>query len=125
MPDPTLETSLTVGPKTMKNILEHFPFGKGNKTDPQLIWNFHEEEVVLRSLETNIDGKGAEQLVMHTSSVNLTLDPLPSGRPQLVTELTLGATEFDAYDLQAGPVTIAFHLREFNVRVSPSHLRMP
>ncbi|TBU47499.1 Rad9-domain-containing protein [Dichomitus squalens] len=97
MPDPTLETSLTVGPKTMKNILEHFPFGKGNKTDPQLIWNFHDDEVVLRSLETSVDGKG---------------------RPQLVTELTLGATEFDTYDLAVGPVTIAFHLREFNATIA-------
>ena len=80
MPDPTLETSLTVGPKTMKNILEHFPFGKGSKTDSQLIWNFHDDEVVLRSLETNIDGKGIERVSLHTSNgADLTLNPLPQG----------------------------------------------
>ena len=37
MPDPSLETVITVGPKTMKSMLEHFPFGKGSKSDPQLV----------------------------------------------------------------------------------------
>ncbi|KAI1793456.1 Rad9-domain-containing protein [Ganoderma leucocontextum] len=97
MPDPSLEAVITVGPKTMKSMLEHFPFGKGSKSDPQLVWNFHDEEVVLRSLESSTDGKG---------------------RPSLITELTLSAMEFDTYDLQAGPMTIAFHLREFNATIA-------
>lgn len=50
-----------VGPKTMKSMLEHFPFSKG-KSDPQLVWNFYDEEVVLRSLESGTDGKGAWKL---------------------------------------------------------------
>ncbi|KAM5544194.1 hypothetical protein V8D89_001854 [Ganoderma adspersum] len=97
MPDPSLETVITVGPKTMKSMLEHFPFSKGSKSDPQLVWNFHDEEVVLRSLESGADGKG---------------------RPSLITELTLSAMEFDTYDLQAGPMTVAFHLREFNATIA-------
>ncbi|PIL25203.1 hypothetical protein GSI_13092 [Ganoderma sinense ZZ0214-1] len=97
MPDPSLETVITVGPKTMKSMLEHFPFSKGSKSDPQLVWNFHEDQVVLRSLESGANGKG---------------------RPSLITELTLSAMEFDTYDLQAGTMTVAFHLREFNATIA-------
>ena len=70
MPDPSLETVITVGPKTMKSMLEHFPFGKGSKSDPQLVWNFHDEEVVLRSLESGADGKGSCRL-FHVSAAAL------------------------------------------------------
>lgn len=34
---------------------------------------------------------------------------------QLATELTISSEEFDVYEIFAPPVTIAFHLREFNV----------
>lgn len=39
-----------------------------------------------------------------------------TGRAQLTTELTISSEEFEEYDLQSTPMTIAFHLREFNVR---------
>lgn len=41
-------------------------------------------------------------------------NPLP-GRAQLATELTISADEFDLYEIAEPPITIAFHLREFNV----------
>ena len=37
------------------------------------------------------------------------------GREQLTTELVLSADEFEEYDISSFPITIAFHLREFNV----------
>ena len=37
------------------------------------------------------------------------------GRGQLATELTISADEFDVYEIFSAPLTIAFHLREFNV----------
>lgn len=49
-------------------------------------------------------------------SANFALLTLSSGKGQISTELTISAEEFDAYDLHASPVIIAFHLREFNVR---------
>ena len=58
MPDAEMESHITVGPKALRSMLEHFPFGKGAKTDPQLIWNFNESEVQLRSLESAVDAKG-------------------------------------------------------------------
>ena len=59
MADPDSESWFIVGPKLLKTLLEHFPFGKGSKADPQLIWKFWEDEVQLRSLETSVDAKGA------------------------------------------------------------------
>ncbi|KAI8996525.1 Rad9-domain-containing protein [Trametes punicea] len=97
MPDAALESHVTIGPKAVRNMLEHFPFGKGSKTDPQLIWNFRDSEVQLRSLESAVDAKG---------------------RAHLMTELTISADEFDEYELQDTPMTIAFHLREFNATIA-------
>jgi hypothetical protein len=34
---------------------------------------------------------------------------------QLATELTISADEFENYDIFATPISLAFHLREFNV----------
>ncbi|KAI0676048.1 Rad9-domain-containing protein [Trametes maxima] len=97
MPDAGSESRLTIGPKALKNMLEHFPFGKGSKSDPQLVWNFTDTEVQLRSLETSVDAKG---------------------RTNLTTELTISAEEFDDYWIQCTPATIAFHLREFNATIA-------
>lgn len=38
-----------------------------------------------------------------------------SGKIHLNTELKIGIDEFEAYDIPLPPVTIAHHLREFNV----------
>ncbi|KAL7280722.1 hypothetical protein ACG7TL_005664 [Trametes sanguinea] len=93
-PDAALESRVTIGPKALRSMIEHFPFGKSSKSDPQLIWNFRDTEVQLRSLETAVDAKG---------------------RAQLSTELTISADEFDEYDVLDTPMTIAFHLKEFNL----------
>ncbi len=59
MSEQALESRLVVGPKALKNLLDHFPFSRGSKSDPQLIWNFWDEEVQLRSWEPSGDTKGA------------------------------------------------------------------
>ncbi|RPD64143.1 hypothetical protein L226DRAFT_611743 [Lentinus tigrinus ALCF2SS1-7] len=91
------ESRLVIGSKALKSLLEHFPFGKGSKSDPQLIWHLWDEEVQLRSNESSVDSKG---------------------HPHLATELTISAEEFDEYDLQTGSMTLSFHLREFNAPVA-------
>ncbi|KAF5351542.1 hypothetical protein D9758_007179 [Tetrapyrgos nigripes] len=96
-PDPANESLLSIGPQKIKDIIEHFPLAKAAKLDPQLIWNFEETEVVVRSLESSLGS---------------------SGSAQLVTEMTMTADEFTIYDLYAVPTTIAFHLREFNATIS-------
>lgn len=57
-PDAFNESNLTIGPKAVKDMIEHFPLARGAKSDPQLIWSFGESEVELRSLESSLDSKG-------------------------------------------------------------------
>ena len=57
-PDPTHESRLTVGPKALKDMLEHVPPARGAKSDPQLVWNFGETEVQVKSFESSMDSKG-------------------------------------------------------------------
>ncbi|KAF8070693.1 Rad9-domain-containing protein [Lyophyllum atratum] len=97
VPEALTESNLTIGPKALKDMIEHFPLARGAKSDPQLIWSFGEYDVELRSLESSIDTKG---------------------KAQVATELTISAEEFDVYNIYAPPTTIAFHLREFNATIA-------
>ncbi|KAJ7703243.1 Rad9-domain-containing protein [Mycena rosella] len=97
VPDAHNESHLTVGPRAIRDMLEHFPVPKGARSDPQLIWNFGESEVEVKSLESSLDSKG---------------------KNQLSTELTISADEFDLYEIYSTPTTIAFHLREFNATIA-------
>ncbi|KAG2078976.1 hypothetical protein BDR04DRAFT_1086026 [Suillus decipiens] len=95
--DPLTESHLTIGPRAIKDITEHFPNARGAKSDPQLVWTFGETEVEVKSLESSIDTRG---------------------KAQLSTELTISADEFDVYDVYATPAIISFHLREFNATIA-------
>ncbi|KAJ6593856.1 Rad9-domain-containing protein [Mycena capillaripes] len=97
VPEANNESRLTVGPRAIRDMIEHFPVPKGARSDPQLIWNFGESEVEVKSFESSLDSKG---------------------RTQLSTELTISAEEFDLYDVYSTPTTIAFHLREFNATIA-------
>lgn len=111
VPDAFNESNLTIGPKAVKDMIEHFPLARGVKSDPQLIWSFGDSEVELRSLESSLDGgKGWMTSIPHCVKLICTL-----GKSQLATELTISIEEFDVYNIYASPTTIAFHLREFNV----------
>ena len=52
------ESNVTIGPKMLKDIIEHFPSVRGNKGDPQLAWGFADSEVIIRSIETSLDTRG-------------------------------------------------------------------
>lgn len=110
IPDALNESQLTIGPKAVKDMIEHFP--RGAKSDPQLIWSFGETEVGLKSLESSTDSKG---LVIRTFVHHPLSDFFLLGKAQLSTELSISADEFEIYNVYAPPTTIAFHLREFNV----------
>ncbi|KAG7098847.1 hypothetical protein E1B28_000750 [Marasmius oreades] len=97
VPDTSEETFLRIGPRAIREIIEHFPLARGIKADPQLIWSFEDTEVHVKSLESSIDSKG---------------------KAQLSTELVISADEFDVYNLEAAPITLAFHLREFNATIA-------
>ncbi|KAI0091660.1 Rad9-domain-containing protein [Irpex rosettiformis] len=89
--DSSDESRLTVAPKAIKDLIEHFPFPKGPKYDPKLIWRFEEQEIFLKGQEASNELEGKS----------------------LATELSLSASEFELYDIFDPPVTICFHIREF------------
>ncbi|EPQ56505.1 hypothetical protein GLOTRDRAFT_115739 [Gloeophyllum trabeum ATCC 11539] len=96
-PEALNESRLTIGPRSVKDMIEHFPATKSTKSDPQLIWSFNHTDVQLKSVDSFFDSKAGAQLS---------------------TELTISADEFDVYDIYCPPITIAFHLREFNATIA-------
>ena len=113
VPEALNESHVVIGPKAMRDMIDHFPSTRG-KADPQLIWVFDDTEVQVRSFETSLDGKGAPDIV----SSGLHVNQCNAGAGQLATELTISADEFENYDIFATPISLAFHLREFNVSLS-------
>lgn len=97
VPDLTNGSNLKIGPKAVKDMMDHFPVAKGSKSDPQLHWTFKDTDVELRSLDSSISMRG---------------------QAQLATELTISAEEFDIYKIYTTPTAIAFHLREFNATIA-------
>ena len=110
VPEALNESHVVIGPKAMRDMIDHFPSTRG-KADPQLIWVFDDAEVHVRSLENSLDGKGEWNLL----SFGIPSKAAFSGAGQLATELTISADEFENYDIFATPISLAFHLREFNV----------
>jgi cell cycle checkpoint control protein RAD9A len=58
VPDSENESRLTIGPRAIKDITEHFPNARGAKSDPQLVWTFGDTDVEVKSLESSIDTRG-------------------------------------------------------------------
>ncbi|KAI0306022.1 Rad9/Ddc1, partial [Multifurca ochricompacta] len=96
VPEAPNESRVVIGPKAMREMIDHFPSTRG-KADPQLIWVFDDTEVHVRSLESSLENKGTGQLS---------------------TELTISADEFENYEIFATPISLAFHLREFNATIA-------
>ncbi|TFY50908.1 hypothetical protein EVJ58_g10835 [Rhodofomes roseus] len=96
IPDAQYHSRLTIGARAVRDMIEHFPLQRGPKSDPQLIWTFNEYDVEMRGMETIMTGKTG---------------------PQLATELIISAEEFDRYEVFDTPLTLSFHLREFNATV--------
>lgn len=96
VPEAWNESHVVIGPKAVRDMIDHFPSTRG-KADPQLTWVFDDTEVHIRSLENSLNSNGLGQLA---------------------TELTISADEFENYDIFATPISLAFHLREFNATIA-------
>jgi cell cycle checkpoint control protein RAD9A len=57
-PDSAQESRLSIGARALKDLLDHFPVARGPKSDPQLVWSFSDDEVILRGLESSMDTSG-------------------------------------------------------------------
>ena len=118
------ESYVTIGPKMLKDIIEHFPSVRGNKGDPQLVWGFTNPEVIIRSMETSLDTRGEFQTTMTQTCLTTLTFELTTGKAQLATELVLSPEEFNQYHIASVPASVAFQLREFTVSLflRPSEL---
>ncbi|KZT65042.1 hypothetical protein DAEQUDRAFT_731898 [Daedalea quercina L-15889] len=97
IPDVEYHSRLMIGARAVRDMIEHFPLQKGPKSDPQLIWTFNDYDVQVKGMETVMTSKSG---------------------PQLATELTISADEFDRYEVFDTPLTLSFHLREFNATIA-------
>ncbi|KAF8488856.1 Rad9-domain-containing protein [Russula emetica] len=113
VPEALNESHVVIGPKAMRDMIDHFPSTRG-KADPQLTWVFDDTEVQIRSLENSLNSNGTRNNVSPTS---IYLKKYV-GVGQLATELTISADEFENYDIFATPISLAFHLREFNATIA-------
>ena len=57
-PDPSSESKVTIGPKALKDVIDHFPVSRGAKSDPQLVWTFSDSELTLKSSESSVENRG-------------------------------------------------------------------
>jgi cell cycle checkpoint control protein RAD9A len=79
VPEALNESHVVIGPKAMRDMIDHFPTTRG-KADPQLIWVFDDAEVHVRSFETSLDGKGAINIMpprMHVKQYSQELGNWP------------------------------------------------
>ena len=70
LPEHTQEFKVTIGARSLRDLLDHFPIARGPKSYPQIIWTFSDEEVILKALESSLDTSGKPY--HHTPSLALT-----------------------------------------------------
>ena len=63
VPDSQNESHLTIGPRAIRDITEHFASGRTMKNDPQVVWTFGETDVEVKSLESSLDTKGSGECI--------------------------------------------------------------
>jgi cell cycle checkpoint control protein RAD9A len=66
VPEAWNESHVVIGPKAMRDMIDHFPSTRG-KADPQLAWVFDDTEVHVRSLENSLNNNGTRSNVSPTS----------------------------------------------------------
>lgn len=62
-PDSPEESKVTVGPRALKDVIDHFSVNKAAKSDPQLVWTFADGELTLRSSDSIAGNKGGASIM--------------------------------------------------------------
>ena len=120
VPNAEYYSRLNIGARAVRDMIEHFTVQKGPKSDPQLIWTFNDFDVQLKGSDSVMTSKSTYHTLIQYSRIEF--DMQRAGGPQLTTELAVSAEEFERYDVFDTPLTLSFHLREFNVRTRPPPL---
>ncbi|KAG8986714.1 hypothetical protein FRB90_003827, partial [Tulasnella sp. 427] len=95
LPVTSTQSSVVVGPRAVKDLMDHFNLTKakgGRAAGLRLIWEWGGEEVTVKSSAGLLGG--------------------PSGN-QIATSISVDAEEFDQYEVPAPPVCFGFELKEF------------
>ncbi|KAF8513940.1 Rad9-domain-containing protein [Gautieria morchelliformis] len=92
-----MQSHVTIGPRALKDILDHFPHTKGTKSDPELVWLFGIDDIKVKSMQLGGDARG---------------------KSLISTEILMSAEEFDSYDIYEPPLSLGFHLREFTATIA-------
>jgi len=58
LPDIENQSLLTIAPRPIRDIIDHFPSARNSKSDPQLLWTFGESQVQVRSMESSLETRG-------------------------------------------------------------------
>ncbi|KDQ18839.1 hypothetical protein BOTBODRAFT_95194, partial [Botryobasidium botryosum FD-172 SS1] len=99
-PSSPSETSrIKVGPRAVKDLLNHFARTEGqggNKADVKLLWFFGDTQVKVKSQDSEYSKDAM----------------------QIATEIAVDAEEFDMYEIASAPISLSFHLREFNATIN-------
>lgn len=67
----TTQSHVTIGPRALKDILDHFPHTKGTKSDPELVWLFGIDDIKIKSMELTGDARGMSSLLIYTPIIYL------------------------------------------------------
>ncbi len=99
----------------VKDLLDHF--NGIAKIDAQLEWRF--EQVCVSIKSTDRTTKKRQGLLDQTFGfyAYLSYSTLDA---HLATEIIVDADDFDVYSVHEPPISLCFHLREFNVCKPPS-----
>ncbi|KIO32475.1 hypothetical protein M407DRAFT_213536, partial [Tulasnella calospora MUT 4182] len=95
LPVTSTQSSVVVGPRAVKDLMDHFNLTKakgGRAAGLRLIWEWGADEVNVKS------------------SAGLLGGPTDS---QIATSISVDAEEFDQYEVPAAPVCFGFELKEF------------
>ncbi|KIM25072.1 hypothetical protein M408DRAFT_26477 [Serendipita vermifera MAFF 305830] len=122
-------SSVRIGGRTLKELIEHFPRPErgagGSRADPLLIWQFHDDKASIKTEDrwnttrgewSGTAGKGGRRGKQHLGE-----DNEDDGAPIYSTvnsSLTLQDSEFEAYEIYYGPVTLGIHLKELNATLA-------
>ncbi|KAG9053368.1 hypothetical protein FS842_008281 [Serendipita sp. 407] len=117
-------SSVQIGGRTLKELIEHFPRHERRSiaaTEPLLIWQFHHDRTVLKTEDRWNSSRGDWIGSSKGKKVGRTVENDDDGTliySSLNSQLTLSDSEFDVYQVRNPPVTLALHLKELNATLA-------
>ncbi|KAG8986690.1 hypothetical protein FRB90_003847 [Tulasnella sp. 427] len=112
LPVTSTQSSVVVGPRAVKDLMDHFNLTKtkgGRAAGLRLIWEWGGEEVTVKSSAGLLGGPSGKYApsILGQTWLKIAADS------QIATSISVDAEEFDQYEVPAPPVCFGFELKEF------------